>query len=236
MGDVISKKAAADNIFTDVRETLTNATARGGRWQQFAAERLTTVVGFIDQIEARYAEVRTALAPLEAAVDAQDASADRLIGRLADEVWNAAGRPGADPSLAIIFPGGIGFYTAGPDAEQPERMDLLAELLETVTVPKVDRALLTTAAQEARATSAAYRTVVDAARVPRARARLLDRVRSALARSAQTELAHLKRLYKANGFSEAEIHSVIPHHARARRSAEPATPPAPPAPAPSPPA
>jgi hypothetical protein len=35
-------------------------------------------------------------------------------------------------------------------------------------------------------------------------------VRSSVARVAQSELSNLKRLYKANGFSEAEIHAVIP--------------------------
>jgi hypothetical protein len=236
MADIISRTAAADDIFNDVRKTLTNANARGGRWQEYATERLAKMLTLIDLIEARNAEARTALAPLAAAVDAQDASADRFIGRIADEVWNAAGRPASDPNLAIIFPGGIGFYTDGPDIEQPERMDLMAELLETIPVPKVDQALLAAAAQQTRAQSASYRTVLDAVKVPRARARLLERVRTALARSAQTELAHLKRLYKASGFSDAEIHAVIPHRTRNRRGAEPAepTPPAPTLPAPAP--
>ena len=42
------------------------------------------------------------------------------------------------------------------------------------------------------------------------RVTLLQREKTALGRAAQMELAHLKRLYKSEGFSEADIHSVIP--------------------------
>lgn len=39
---------------------------------------------------------------------------------------------------------------------------------------------------------------------------MLSHVRTALAKVVQAELANLKRLYKAEGFTEAEIHGVIP--------------------------
>ena len=54
------------------------------------------------------------------------------------------------------------------------------------------------------------RQAVDAAATPRARVALLRREKMALARAAQMELAHVKRLYKTEGFSEADIHTVIP--------------------------
>ncbi len=39
---------------------------------------------------------------------------------------------------------------------------------------------------------------------------MFSRVRMALGKVVQAELTNLKRLYKAEGFSEAEIHVVIP--------------------------
>ncbi len=60
---------------------------------------------------------------------------------------------------------------------------------------------------------------------PRIRLQRLQRAKTAIAHSAQIELANLKRMYKAQGFSEADIHSVIPDRPRPKRT--PVTPPSP---------
>jgi hypothetical protein len=54
--------------------------------------------------------------------------------------------------------------------------------------------------------------------------RQLGRVKTALARVAQMQLANLKRVYKAQGFSEADIHAVIPDHPKPKRTVESETP------------
>jgi hypothetical protein len=59
---------------------------------------------------------------------------------------------------------------------------------------------------------------------------MFDRATTALAQSSQMALSQLKRLYRAEGFSEAEIHTVIPDRPRKKPSS--ATPPSP-APTPS---
>ena len=66
--------------------------------------------------------------------------------------------------------------------------------------------------------SAAYHKVVDSYAQPRIRLQQLQRAKTAIAHSAQMELAHLKRLYKAQGFSEAAIHSVIPDRPRPKKT------------------
>jgi len=66
------------------------------------------------------------------------------------------------------------------------------------------------------------------AAAPRARMQMFERAAVALAHSAQIALAHLKRLYRAEGFTEAEVHAVIPDHPRKKATASK------PAPAPSP--
>jgi hypothetical protein len=57
---------------------------------------------------------------------------------------------------------------------------------------------------------AALRSAYEAARLPLLKLKQLDQVRRALASTAQVQLAGLKRLYKVERFSEAEIHSIIP--------------------------
>jgi hypothetical protein len=56
---------------------------------------------------------------------------------------------------------------------------------------------------------------------------MFERAAAALAHSAQIALAHLKRLYRAEGFTEAEIHTVIPDHPRKKVTAAKAPAPAP---------
>jgi hypothetical protein len=45
-------------------------------------------------------------------------------------VWNEIGRPAFDPTYDVVFPSGITYCTGGPNADQPDRMELLAQLLE----------------------------------------------------------------------------------------------------------
>jgi hypothetical protein len=225
MGKVITSKAAAEDIFSDVATTHARAVARGGKWQTLADERLSAVLGVISQLRTRLANAETAVLPLRAAVDAQDKRADQLIGKLSDDIWNAIGRPAFDPTYDVVFPGGISNYTAGADEEQPDRMELLANLLELRLITKLDPTALTAMIQLVRDEAAAYRKVLDGFTKPRVELEQLQRAKTAVAHSAQMELAHLKRLYKAAGFSEADIHGVIPDRPRAKKPA--VTPPGP---------
>ena len=163
--------------------------------------------------------------PLKAALEAQDKRSDLFIGKLSDDIWNAIGRPAFDPTYDVVFPGGIANYTAGANEEQPDRMDLLANLLELNLISKLDPAMLADMVKRVREESAAYRKVVDSFAQPRIQLQQMQRAKTAIAHSAQMELAHLKRLYKAAGFSEADIHSVIPDHPRPKKT--PVTPPSP---------
>ena len=69
------------------------------------------------------------------------------------------------------------------------------------------------------------RAAVEGARPGRAKLQLLDRVLLAVTRSAAIELGQLKRLLKANGFTEADAHTIIPDRSSAPAKKEaPATP------------
>lgn len=219
MGNVIKPKMAADSIIADARTTLTQAVARGGRWRDLAELRIAPVLALLTGVEGQLAGARAQAAPLRAARDAEDHRADDLLGRVSDDTWNAVGRPANDPALAILFPGGFGYYAEGDVESQPDRMEVLAQLLEANLHPKLNPATAQALAAEVRAGAEALQQAVDAARTPVARVGVLERVRTAMARSIAMELAHLKRLYKAEGFTEADIHTVIPD----RPVREPAT-------------
>ena len=137
MGEVIRRTASPVDIIADVRATLTNAAAKGGVWKELAEERLSALMGLVTDIEARFEQAEATLIPLAAALDAKDVESDRLLGRVSDEIWNEVGRPASDPALSILFPGGIAYYAGGDVEGQPDRMDLLAELLDASLHPRL---------------------------------------------------------------------------------------------------
>lgn len=223
MGEVIRKDAAASAVLSDLRTALSRARERGAPVQELAEERLAPVLALGDDVVRRLEEAERALVPLVAALAAEDEAADRLLGRTSDEVWNLVGRPAADPAFDLLFPSGIAYYAEGDVAEQPARMDLLAELLEGNIHPRVPAERARALAAEVRDAAARLRARVEAAGPARARAQQLTRIRTAIARSGATQLAALKRLLKAHGLSEAEVHRIIPD--RPRAAGRPETPP-----------
>lgn len=219
MGEVIRKDAAAADILADVQTTVTNATAKGGDWQSAADARLGSIVTLITSVTTRLTEARAAAGPAAAALDVADDTADKLLGRISDDIWNLVGRPGSDPALDILFPGGVSYYASGSTEEQPVRMNLLADLLETGIHPRLEAARASAFATEVRDAATALQASVDAARPVQARLKLAERMQTAVARSAHVGLSRLKAQWKADGKSEAEIHSVIPDRPTKKRSA-----------------
>ena len=222
MGEVIRKDAAAEDILADTRTTFTRANARGGDWQTAAATRLSPVIGLADSVATRLADARRESEPAEAALAVSNDVSDRLINRVSDDVWNLVGRPGHDAALDLIFPGGASSYTEGDTTEQPDRMTLLADLLESGIHPRLDAARGTALATEIRADAAALLAKVEAVRPLRVRIALASKMQQAIARAAQSALAGLKRSWKADGKSEVEIHEVIPDRPVASKKATPA--------------
>lgn len=222
MGEVIRKTAAANDIFNDVRATLVNARAKGGVWATLAEEQLAAVLELVETVTSRHQQASQPLPPLLAAIETKDEEADRLLGRISDEIWNEVGRPASDAALSILFPGGIAYYADGKQEEQPDRMVLLAELLEAGIHPRLPSDKARAHAQAILDSAAALRSAYEAAQPPLLQLKQLEQVRRALATNAQVQLAGLKRLYKVERFSEAEIHAVIPDRPPAPRKPVPA--------------
>jgi hypothetical protein len=229
MGDVIRRSAATEDIFSDLATTLVRARARGAKWQDLAEAHIAEVANLIEEMKTRRQAAGIQLAVRQATADAASERAALLIGKVSDEIWNAIGRPANDPGLSVIFPGGIAYYTEAGANDQPHRMDLLVTLLESNIHPRLDPATAKALAEAVRQEAANLRAALDPAQLARAEVRLAARIAMSLGRSCQMELANLKRRYKAEGFSEPEIHLVIPDHPRVAAVTTP-TPPPPPAP------
>ncbi len=210
MGQIIRKDAAAEDIEGDASKALTNAVARGGRWKVLAEQRLLSVLALCGTVRTELETAQETHAPHAAAVAAQNERADKIIGKIYDIIWNEVGRPAWDAALAVIFPDGIAYYAEGDTDEQPDRMEILVQLLQAGIHPKLSKATATACAAEIEDASKILRAAVEAGAKTRAKVKILGRVRTALAKVVHAELTALKRLYKAEGFSEAEIHAVIP--------------------------
>jgi hypothetical protein len=109
-----------------------------------------------------------------------------------------------------MYPGGTGYYADGDTPGQPLRMELLAKLYDRSLHPKLSQDQSSAYAARIREGAAQLKADIDAMSIPQANVTLLERVRTALARVAQFELANLKRMYKIDGLTEAEIHTIIP--------------------------
>ena len=80
--------------------------------------------------------------------------ADHAVAKVADDVWNAIGRPANDGAYEVLFPGGSAYYVKGDVEEQPLRMALLSRLLRSGVHPRLDVATAKRAVQEAAKPSA----------------------------------------------------------------------------------
>lgn len=235
MGEVIRKNAAAEDILADTRSAMTQGTARGGTWQTLAAQALSGPLKIAELVAARAAAAHTTAAPLIATQSSVNQRVDDFVGRTADLIWNDLGRPAHESYYELMFPTGIAFYTDASDEEQPTRMELLAELLESGMHPLLDPKKAKGYASDLRRYAAEFQSAVDAARKPRAQVAMYERMQLAAARNCQAGLVNYKRLLKIAGMSESDIHSVIRDRPikrpAAAASAAPAAPAAPASPA-----
>lgn len=218
MGDVIRSSAAVDDIFSDTRISLNESRARGGTIQERAEGGVAAILVMVDALDEELRIARALLAPLQAALNAESDRSDAVVDRVHDETWNDVGRPAHDRYLTLMYPGGAGYYTDNDLAGQPARMELLAKLYDRALHPKIDREKAQEYAARIREAAAALKEDIDAAALPAANVVLLERVRTSLGRVAQFELANLKRMFKIDGMSETEIHTIIPDRPVAKKA------------------
>lgn len=214
MGNIIRKDAAADLIVADARTAYTQGTAQGGKMKEICEAELGPMVTLANSVEAELGQARATHLPLKAALDVANNNADDKLQRIFDDTYNDVGRPRYDPALSLIFPGGASYYAEGDTEDQPLRMELLARLFEKGLHPKLSAAQGQAKAAEVRAAAAPLQAAVDVAKLSAGQVRLLEKVWLAVAKSCFSALVNAKRLMKNAGFSEAEIHAVIPDRSK----------------------
>ncbi len=210
MGHVVSRTAAADDILKDANTAHEQGIARGGKTGEIVEHRLAPTLGLLDTVENERKPLEEQLVTLRATRDASAARAEALVGECFDVVWNRVGRPRVDSRLDLMFPGGVGAYTDGSVETLPDRMGVLIDLLGRNLHPQLTSDLTTewaTKLAPARAELAAANTAIVA---PLVRNNVLDRVYYSLVRTVQAGLVATKRDLKSEGFSEAQIHEIIP--------------------------
>lgn len=210
MGNIIRKDAPPAAIFADARTTLTNAKLKGGNIKTICETQLLPVIAICDATEAEHKSAEATLSPLSAAVVIENGKADDFLGRTYDETWNDVGRPQYDSALSLLFPGGSSYYAEGDTEEQPLRMELLARLFERAMHPKLSAPQSQAKAAAVRAAALPLAQAVEAARVPAATVKLLEKVMGAVGKTAHAALVNTKRMLKVAGLSETEIHEIIP--------------------------
>ncbi len=210
MGEVIRSRSDRADIVADARKSLEGARLRGGDFAGPAEERLAPALEIYDGVAAELEAKKGAVMPLRIAVDKANGDADDVITITTEGLYNLAGRRRNDPWLATLAPGGASAYADGPTAEQPVRMALFANLLRKIGHRHIDKAETDAAADRIEAAAKPLAEALQALAGPAAEVALLDRVTTALARTLQMELVNLKRLWKSQGHSEADIHAVIP--------------------------
>ncbi|PIV98444.1 MAG: hypothetical protein COW42_14640 [Deltaproteobacteria bacterium CG17_big_fil_post_rev_8_21_14_2_50_63_7] len=210
MGQIIRAGAAREEIIKCGRDTLDAARQRDDAWKKPAEERLAPVLELCDGIAAEMVALGRVVQPLRQGIDMQNEVADDIIVRVVEQLFDLGGRRRNDPWLALLAPGGAGAYTDGPTDEQPRRMALFAKLLRKLGHKRIAKAETDAAADKIDTAAKSFGEAVAAAEQPMAELSLVERTLTALAKVVRMELVSLKQGWKAAGFSEAEIHRVIP--------------------------
>ena len=210
MGEVIRKTADVGDIRKDVLTTLGRARERGGKVAEIAEARLGPHVALM----------QAALAALEAAAHAEDATvarllaadavADETVGAVADEVWNKLGRPAHDAFYDGLFPGGIQTYTRAEPRREALLLTLLADNLAQTKHPRVEEASWRAWSERVAAVQAPLAAASQVHESAEARTFIADRAFRASVRSAWFDLVRAKRDYANAGLNEADIHAIIP--------------------------
>lgn len=217
MGEVIRNNAGADAILADVKTTFERAVKREGVWKEEAEKRFAATLAVVAGIETQLKAAKELLPPAEADAELADERADDLMHSINDEIFNSLGRPRSDPMLQVIFPDGVGGLVNADREGQPERMELVAKLFEGKFHPRIDARVSENYAVAIREHAKSLREANTALNTPRVEIRQLERVKSALARTARVELGRFKRHLLSQGFSEADVHAVIPDRPTAKK-------------------
>jgi len=231
MGSVIDRSAAAEDIVRDASKTLADGKARSEatgdpRWWSMAQARVGRHLALYADRQAALAVVDADVERLRAVVKQVDDASDAAVTVVREKVWNEAGRPGpnADPDLEMLFPDGSDTYVEETIEGSGDALEFLGELLVAPGHPKVPAAVLAELSTVVLTHAERHRSAVGELKKPLARQKLLGKASTVIAKSLRLQLVKLKRAYELEGFSESDIHTVIPDRSKSPAPAAPVTP------------
>jgi hypothetical protein len=207
------------DIIDTIRASLANARGRGERWKAHVEEHLGGIEGLLDKLEAGRAAVKERIGQFQAEMAEQSRQADVFIEEMADDIWDRLGRPTNDPLYQVLFfPVEGQLLKEAPSEEQPDRMDLLADMIEAGVYAPLDTEGAKEFASEIRKRSSAYYIVADNLRRLWRKLKILDALEELIARTGHVQHSNLRRRLREAGFGEAEIREVVPDIGHSERA------------------
>lgn len=210
MGQIIRKQASKEQIIGDVRTAYAQGVAQGGKMKDIVEAELAPAIQALDGLDTELTDAAKTALPLVTALKAEVQKATAVVARVYDDTWNDVGRPGADGMLVMLFPDGYSYYTDVEAHALPTQMELLARLFEKGVHKKLSAAQNQAKALQLRESAKAVSDALEAAKLPASNVKLLERMEGVMAKVSHGSLVNAKRVMKNAGFTEAQIHQVIP--------------------------
>lgn len=210
MGQIIRKQASKEQIIGDVRTAYAEGVAQGGKMKDIVEAELAPTIQALDGMDIELAGAAKTALPLITALRAEVQKATAVVARVYDDTWNDVGRPGTDGMMLMLFPDGYSYYTDVEAHELPTQMELLARLFEKGVHKKLTAAQNQAKALQLREAAKAVSDALEAAKLPASNVKLLERMEGVMAKVAHGSLVGAKRVMKNAGFTETQIHQVIP--------------------------
>ena len=225
MSEVISSNADINRLAEYLLRTYRNAVARVGMIADAANVRLKPALADIDAEAAILRVAEAAEAEAWAAVVAEDALSDVLIGATRDAMWAALGRPGHNRHLAEAFPGGIGAYTKGNPRRQPVLMGLLESRILSCAAPRLSQEQRTAWAAAIAAARKSYEEALTKHSPAEAAAFIARATYRSAVKMGHESLRAFKRDLQTLGLSKTQIFEIIPDGTPGASAASKANPP-----------
>jgi len=210
MGEVIRITAGGEKIGECGRKTLRVGLALGGDVAAAVQVRLAAPIAALDAASAAQTVAADAAAGASAAIMAQHAKCDDLIFMIHDTMWNLVGRTRNGPEMDQAFPGGVTIYTDCTPHQQAMLIQVLKSRIIAVPCARwSEEARKDWVAQlEARRTE--YEATLTAYRPLEATSMVAEAAHKTAVRSVHIGLRALKRDLKTAGYTESQIHEIIP--------------------------
>jgi hypothetical protein len=221
MGSIILRMAAVEAIEEVIAKTLQQARQRDDEVRGRVEAKLGPHEPAIEGARAEQGVMEARAGDAHARATYLADRAAQTVGEVADEIWNALDRPGADVTYAMLLPGGVAFIKNEAPARQAVLMRVLAEKLRKTQDARLEQTRLDAWAERVEEGAGPLWDAAVAALAAEGRAYHARQARAHVVRTAWRELPRLKRELLNEGWSEADIHRVIPDVPRGARGGGP---------------